>query len=155
MKMGDALRESCVIADLKGSTKEEVLKELTTAMKETGLIESVDEAVGVILEREKLGSTGIGDGVAIPHGKMKGLTHLLCAFGRSKTGINFDAVDGQPVHIVFLLLAPEDSAGLHIQMLSRISRVLRDPSFRKRLIEQGGDGDLYGDIVEEDKKFGG
>ena len=155
MKMGDALRESCVIADLKGATKEDVLRELTTAMKEAGLIGNVDEAVGVILEREKLGSTGIGDGVAIPHGKMKGLTHMLCAFGRSKAGIDFDAVDGKPVHIVFLLLAPEDSAGLHIQMLSRISRVLRDPSFRQRLVEEGGGGSLYSDIVEEDKKFGG
>jgi PTS system nitrogen regulatory IIA component len=155
MKMEDALKESCVIADLKGTTKEEVLRELATAMKEAGVINSVDEAVGVILEREKLGSTGIGDGVAIPHGKMKGLTHLLCAFGRSKTGISFDAVDGKPVHIIFLLLAPEDSAGLHIQMLSRISRVLRDPSFRQRLIEEGAGRNLYGDIVEEDKKFGG
>ena len=111
--------------------------------------------MGVILEREKLGSTGIGEGVAIPHGKMKGIDHILCAFGRSKKGIDFDAVDGKPVHIFFLLLAPEDSAGLHIQMLSRISRILRDPSFRKQLTEQGDDRDLYANIVEEDKKFGG
>ena len=83
------------------------------------------------------------------------MNHILCAFGRSKKGIDFDAVDGKPVHIFFLLLAPEDSAGLHIQMLSRISRILRDPSFRKRLIEEGDDRDLFANIVEEDKKFGG
>ena len=118
-------------------------------------MQDVGETVGVILEREKLGSTGIGDGVAIPHGKMKGLSRILCAFGRSKKGIDFDAVDGKPVHIFFLLLAPEDSAGLHIQMLSRISRILRDPSFRKRLIEEGDDKELFANIVEEDKKFGG
>ncbi|MGA3173839.1 MAG: PTS sugar transporter subunit IIA [Syntrophorhabdales bacterium] len=155
MNMKDVLKESCVIANLKGVTKQEVLTELTTSLKTAGLIQNVGEAVQVILEREKLGSTGIGDGVAIPHGKMKGLTNILCALGRSKDGIDFDAVDDKPVHIVFLLLAPEDSAGLHIQMLSRISRVLRDPSFRKRLIEEGSDTDLYADIVEEDKKFGG
>jgi PTS system nitrogen regulatory IIA component len=155
MNMKDALRESCVIADLKGGTKEEVLTELVSALKDAGLVQDVGQAVGVILEREKLGSTGIGDGVAIPHGKMKGLNRILCVFGRSKEGIDFDAVDGKPVNIFFLLLAPEDSAGLHIQMLSRISRILRDPSFRKRLIEEGDDKDLFTNIVEEDKKFGG
>ncbi len=155
MNMKDALRESCVIADLKGGTKEEVLTQLASSLKSAGLVEDVGQAVGVILEREKLGSTGIGDGVAIPHGKMKGLTRILCVFGRSKTGIDFDAVDGKPVHIFFLLLAPEDSAGLHIQMLSRISRILRDSSFRKRLVEEGDDRDLFANIVEEDKKFGG
>ncbi|MGD0230647.1 MAG: PTS sugar transporter subunit IIA [Syntrophorhabdales bacterium] len=154
MNMKDVLKESCVIADLKGGTKEEVLAELASSLKRAGLIDDTNAAVNVILEREKLGSTGIGEGVAIPHGKMKGLSHILCAFGRSKGGIDFDAVDKKPVHIFFLLIAPEDAAGLHIQMLSRISRVLRDPSFRKRLIEEGDDKDLYTNIVEEDKKFG-
>ena len=155
MNMKDALRESCVIADLKGGTKEGVLTELVSALKNAGLVQDVGQAVGVILEREKLGSTGIGDGVAIPHGKMKGLNRILCVFGRSKEGIDFDAVDGKPVNIFFLLLAPEDSAGLHIQMLSRISRILRDPSFRKRLIEEGDDKEIFDNIVAEDKKFGG
>ena len=154
MNMRDALKESCVIADLKGVTKDEVLKEMASSLKETGFISNVEEAVNVILERERLGSTGIGDGIAIPHGKMKGIDHILCAFGRSKEGVDFDAVDGKPVHILFLLLAPEDSAGLHIQMLSRISRILRDPSLRKRLAEQGKQKDLYTDIVGEDDKFG-
>jgi PTS system nitrogen regulatory IIA component len=109
----------------------------------------------VILEREKLGSTGIGEGVAIPHGKMKGLDTILCAFGRSKKGVEFGAVDRQPVHILFLLLAPEETTGLHLRMLSRISRILRDASFRKRLMEQVDADKLYRDIVEEDKKFSG
>ncbi len=155
MNMKDVLKESCVIADLKGGTKKDVLTELMSTLKESGFIPSVDEAVNVVLEREKLGSTGIGEGVAIPHGKMKGIGHVLCAFGRSKKGVDFDAVDEKPVHIFFLLLAPEDSAGLHIQMLSRISRILRDASFRKRLIEEGGRDDLYANIVGEDEKFGG
>ena len=154
MNMRDALKESCVIADLKSVTKNEVLREMASSLKEAGLVPDVEEAVNVILERERLGSTGIGDGIAIPHGKMKGIDHILCAFGRSKEGVDFDAVDGKPVHILFLLLAPEDSAGLHIQMLSRISRILRDPSLRKRLAEQGKQKDLYADIVGEDDKFG-
>jgi len=154
MNMRDALKESCVIADLKGVTKNEVLTEMASALKEAGFISNVEGAVNVILERERLGSTGIGDGIAIPHGKMKGIDHILCAFGRSMQGVDFEAVDGKPVHILFLLLAPEDSAGLHIQMLSRISRILRDPSFRKHLAEQGKERDLYADIVGEDDKFG-
>jgi PTS system nitrogen regulatory IIA component len=155
MNMKDALKESCVIADLRGRTKKEVLTELVTALQVDGVISNVKETVAVILEREKLGSTGIGEGIAIPHGKMKGIDRILCAFGRSKEGVDFDAIDKKPVHILFLLLAPEDSAGLHIQMLSRISRILRDPSFRKHLTEQGDDRDLYADIVKEDEKFGG
>ena len=155
MNMREALRESCVIADLKGRTKKKVLTELVSSFKEDGLISSVHEAVDVVLEREKLGSTGIGEGIAIPHGKMKGIDSILCAFGRSKEGVDFDAIDGKPVHIVFLLLAPEDSAGLHIQMLSRISRILRDQTFRKHLVEQSLSEDLFSEIVGQDEKFGG
>ncbi len=155
MNISDALRETCVIADLKGETKEEVLNELVVALKEMGLIENVEEAVKVILEREKLGSTGIGDGVAIPHGKMKRLQNVLCAFGKSTRGIPFGAVDGQPVHIFFLLLAPEESTGLHLKMLSRISRIVRDAAFRKKLMEEVRAPQVYKDIVEEDKKFSG
>ncbi len=155
MNISDALRETCVIADLKGGTKDEVLRELVTSLKEMGLIENVEEAVKVILDREKLGSTGIGDGVAIPHGKMKKLQNVLCAFGRSSKGIAFGAVDGQPVHIFFLLLAPEETTGLHLKMLSRISRIVRDASFRKKLMEEVNTPQVYKDIVEEDKKFSG
>ena len=155
MNIGDVLREACVVADVTGGTKEAVLTELVSALKQEGLIEDAGEAVRVILEREKLGSTGIGEGVAIPHGKMRGLDTILCAFGRSKKGVQFGAVDGQPVHIFFLLLAPEETTGLHLKLLSRISRILRDTSFRKKLMEQMDANRLYRDIVEEDKKFSG
>jgi nitrogen PTS system EIIA component len=153
--MKDVLKESCVIADLKGTSKKEILSELARSFKDAGLIRDVDGAVDVIFEREKLGSTGIGEGIAIPHGKMKGIDRILCAFGRSKKGVDFDAVDGKPVHIFFLLLAPEESVGLHIQMLSRISRILRDEGFRRHLIEEAENNDLYTDIVAQDEKFGG
>lgn len=155
MNLGDVLREACVLVDLKGETKEQVLRELVSALKEEHLVQDEEEAVRVILERESLGSTGIGDGVAIPHGKMKGLSSMLCAFGRSVKGVSFDAVDRQPVHIFFLLLAPEETAGLHLKMLSRISRILRDAPFRKRLMEQGVAPELYRAIVEEDRKYSG
>ncbi len=153
MRMEDILKDSCVVADLKGKTKNEVLLELVDTLKKAHLVEDIEKAVSVILEREKLGSTGIGDGVAIPHGKMKGLHSILCAFGKSKEGLDFDAVDSKPVHIFFLLLAPEDSASLHLKTLSRISKLLRDPSFRKRLTELSSSRDIYNAIVEEDGKI--
>lgn len=153
MKLGDVLKESCVIADLKGQAKEEVLRELALALKNSGQINDVDAAVNVMVERESLGSTGIGDGIAIPHGKLKGLSQILCVFGRSQKGVPFDSVDRKPVHIFFLLLAPEGSAGVHLKMLSRISRILRDQSFRHRLMEQTGQRELYADITSEDEKF--
>ena len=153
MRMEDILRDSCVVADLKGETKNEVLHELVDTLKKAHLVEDIEKAVNVILEREKLGSTGIGDGVAIPHGKMKGLQGMLCAFGKSKAGLDFNAVDSKPVHIFFLLLAPEDSASLHLKTLSRISKLLRDPSFRKRLAELSSSDDIYKAIIEEDGKI--
>jgi PTS system nitrogen regulatory IIA component len=153
MSIEDVLKESCVIADIKGTTKRDVLFELVYVLEKAMLIENVEKAVNVILEREKLGSTGIGDGVAIPHGKTKSIHNILCAFGRSQEGIDFNAVDGKPVHIFFLLLAPEDSASLHLKMLSRISKILRDLSFRKKLMELTDTHEIYTSIIEEDKRL--
>jgi len=153
MRIEEILKESCVVADIKGKTKGETLFELVDILKKANLIHNIEKAVNVILEREKLGSTGIGDGVAIPHGKMKGIHNIVCAFGRSKDGVDFDAVDRKPVHIFFLLLAPEDSASLHLKMLSRISKILRDPSFRKRLIDLTDAHDIYTNVVEEDRRL--
>ena len=152
MTIEEVLPEQCVLSDLTGTTKKEVVVELVSALKKADLIQDVDKAVNVVLEREKLGSTGIGEGVAIPHGKLKGIRNILCVFGRSRKGIDFDAVDHNPVHIFFLLIAPEDSASLHLQMLSRISKILRDPSFRKSLVESGKEANLYQKVVEEDRK---
>jgi len=135
LRLVDILKESSVISDIKGKTKKEILTELAGQLNASGLIKDIEPVVKIIMEREALGSTGIGDGVAIPHGKMAGSGNVLCVFGRSKKGVDFDAVDGQPVHIFFLVLAPEDSASLHLKVLSRISKILRDPSFRKKLLK--------------------
>jgi PTS system nitrogen regulatory IIA component len=153
MTIEEVLAERCVLAHVQGVTKQDVLIELVSALTRANLIKNEKEVVNVILEREKLGSTGIGESVAIPHGKLKGLKNIICVFGRSLQGVEFDAVDQKPVHIFFLLLAPENSASLHLKMLSRISKLLRDPSFRKRLMELGDSHDIYRSIVEEDRKI--
>lgn len=153
MNLEDILIESCVIGNLKASTKKDVIYEMCDSLKKAGLIENVQEVVDVILEREKLGSTGIGEGIAIPHGKMKGIKNMLCVLGKSEKGIDFDSIDNKPVHIIVLLLAPEGSASMHLKMLSRISKILRDTSIRNRLLELKNAREIYSYILEEDKKI--
>lgn len=153
MNLATALRESCVIADIQAKTKKEILVELVKPLKQEGLIQDVEAVVEIIMERERLGSTGIGDGVAIPHGKLKTADTLLCAVGRSKEGVDFDAVDRKPVYIFFLVLAPENSASLHLKLLSRISRILRDQSFRSRLLKLANAHEIYSDIIAADEKL--
>lgn len=153
MRLAEILTESCVLADIKGKTKEDILSELVGSLKKANLIDNTDETKRVIMERERLGSTGIGDGVAIPHGKLKKLDRILCVAARSLDGVDFDAVDRKPVHIFFLVLAPEDSASMHLKVLSRISKILRDKSFRKKLLKLADAHELYTTLVEADSKI--
>lgn len=153
MKITDILDEASVVQDLRSATKKGVLEELSNVLVREGKLPDQDRVVEVLLEREKLGSTGIGDGIAIPHGKMKGIKRLVASFGRSIRGVNFESVDNKPTHLFFLLVAPENSAGVHLKALARISRLLKDSSFRNRLMEAGDRQDLYRTIVEADETF--
>ena len=109
--------------------------------------------VGALEERERLNSTALGDGVAIPHGKLPGVRRVIAAFARSRAGVDFQSLDGKPTHLFFLLVAPEDSAGAHLKALARISRLLKDESFRQRLMRAGDGADLFRTIREEDEKY--
>jgi len=153
LKIAEILREQCVVADIKGKTKKEIITELVEALEKARLIEDVETVVNVVMEREKLGSTGIGNGVAVPHGKLKNINNIVCALGRSQNGVDFDAVDRGLVHIFFLVLAPEDSASLHLKVLSRITKILRDQSLRKKVIKLSNTHDIYMSILEEDEKI--
>jgi PTS system nitrogen regulatory IIA component len=153
MKIMDVLVRDAVILDLAAETKRDALISLAKALAEaeTGLDES--RLLNVLMEREKLQSTGIGEGVAIPHGKLPGLTRLLASFARSRTGVDFESIDGQPTHLFFLLMVPEQSGGQHLKALARISRFFRDAAFRKRLLEAETRDDVFRAIEEEDAKF--
>ncbi len=153
MKIAEILQEQCIVADIKGKTKREIITELVEALAKARLIEDVEAVVNVVMDREKLGSTGIGNGVAVPHGKLKNIKNIMCALGRSQNGVDFDAVDRSPVHIFFLVLAPEDSASLHLKVLSRITKILRDQSLRKKVIKLTTVHDIYTSILEEDEKI--
>ncbi|MFH2139056.1 MAG: PTS sugar transporter subunit IIA [Candidatus Omnitrophota bacterium] len=133
MKIMEFLHEKALCADIKATTKEGVIEELVGLLVDAQVIKDKEKLTKILLEREALGSTGIGQGVAIPHGKSESVKKLVAAFGLSQKGVNFDSLDGEPVYIFFLLVAPEDSAGPHLKALARISRILKDKYFRDTL----------------------
>jgi PTS system nitrogen regulatory IIA component len=153
MKIMDILVKDAVILDVDSQDKPAVLATLARAVAnaETGL--DPDRLLQVLIERENLQSTGIGDGVAIPHGKVAGLPKLLAGFARSPRGVDFASIDGQPTYLFFLLVVPEHSGGMHLKALARISRFFRDAGFRKALMEAETREDVLRAIEEEDAKF--
>lgn len=153
MKIMDILNKDCIIPELRSKNKKEVLEELTGALLSSKANLDKEALVAVLLERERLGSTGIGDGIAIPHGKIQDLDELVLSFGRSTEGIEFDSMDGRPTHLFFLLIAPENSAGIHLRALAKISRLLKSGQFRQRLLEAENSEALFQVIQEEDKEF--
>ncbi len=153
MKIMDILVGDAVVLDLAATRKDEILAEMANALcrAEPGI--DADALMRVLTEREKLQSTGIGEGVAIPHGKMPGLHRLIASFARSRGGVDFDSIDGQATHLFFLLVVPEHSGGQHLKALARISRFFRDAAFRARLQEAESVADVLRAIEEEDAKF--
>ena len=151
MRLIDLLNPGAVIPDLKGREKQEVLGELAAAVA-PGLGVPAERVARVLAEREKLGSTGIGDGIAIPHGKLDGIEGLRVGFARSVSGVDFEAMDGGTTHLFFVLIAPEESVGDHLKMLARISRMLKDNAFRSRLMKAKSREEILLTIEEEDAK---
>ena len=153
MNLTEIIEENNIIPELKAKDKKGVLEELAAVISRHE--PSIDKGalVKVLVERERLGSTGIGDGVAIPHGKMNGVSHPIISFGRSRQGLDFDSMDGQPAHLFFLLIAPEDSSSVHLQVLAKIAKILKNRDFRKKLMEPGTKKELYQTIVQTDEEF--
>ena len=150
MKVTELLKREFIIEELVSRTKRDVLRELADAVLQGREGYEPEETVNILQEREKLGSTGIGDGIAIPHGKLAIIDEMAISFGRSTEGIDFNAMDGRPVHLFFLLLAPENAAGQHLKMLAKISRMLKDESFRKDLLASRSREELLKIITDKD-----
>jgi len=153
MKIMDYLNEEWVIPDLKGTDKPSILKELSGVLVKPCQVSCAEELVQVLLDREKLGSTGIGEGIAIPHGRLKKLKRFYISFGRSLKGVDFDSIDRKPSQLFFLVMAPENSAVDNLKLLSRIVTLLKEPSFKKRLMEAPSPKELFQIISEEDEKY--
>ena len=153
MRIVDILPEALIVPSLQGRTKDEVLHELAAALAAAEPAVDAARLVDVLRERERLGSTAIGDGIAIPHGKWLGLASVVAVFGRHAEGVDFDSLDGRPTHLFFLLVAPEDSVGQHLKALARVSRLLKDAAFRQALVSTADPQQLYACIRREDEKY--
>jgi len=152
MKILDFLNKETIITELKATDKKGVLEELTLPVSQiTGTDHK--ELVRVLIERERLGSTGIGKGIGIPHGKLKELESLILGFGLSRKGVDFDAMDGKPTHIFFLLLTPENSTDLHLKLLARISKILKGESFTEKILQAADKEEVINLIQGVDEEF--
>ena len=152
MKIMEFLNRKAMTTNLKATDKEGVIRELVDLLAKSGEIKKKEDLVKALLTRESLGSTGIGQGIGIPHTKSSAVKSLVAAFGLSQEGVNFDSLDGEPVYIFFLLIAPEESAGPHLKALARISRMLKDKYFRELLKKSKDDKEVLKIIEEEDSK---
>lgn len=141
MKLGEYLEPEYVLADMKAENKQEALRELLEPLQNVPGVD-VQHALDILLERERIGTTGIGDGIAIPHGKLEELERILLIFGRSAKGVDFQALDHKPCHIFFMVLAPEQTTGTHLRILAHISRLLKNEGFRDSLM-QADPGELH------------
>ena len=152
MKLTDILVRDACLVDIKGATKPEVLRELAEAL--VSAVPTLDRAelYAMLLEREKLGTTAMGDGIAIPHARIESLDRVLAVFGLSRAGVDFDSLDARPTHLFFLLVAPGREGSAHLLLLARLSRLLGIDAFRARLREVGTTDELFRAIEEEESR---
>jgi len=152
MKILDVLQKESIISDLKSQDKKGILEELVAPIASITGVNHKD-LVRVLMDREQLGSTGIGGGIGIPHGKLKQLESLALGFGLSRKGVDFESMDNQPTHIFFLLVTPENSTGLHLKMLARVSRILKHDQFKAKLLSATNTDEIFSIIKEQDDEF--
>ena len=153
MKISEILTKKNIIKDLKSFDKESVLEELSNFLKDRGEIPNKKNLLLSLIEREKLGSTGIGENVAIPHAKIRDIDKIITVFARSQIGVEFESLDQKPVNFIYLILAPENSTGLHLKALARISRLFKNPSLRESVLRANETDQIYSILVDEDSKF--
>lgn len=153
MRIMDYIKEEGVISDLQATDKLSVLKELTRVLIKPYPSRLAEEIIQAVLNRERLGSTGIGEGVAIPHGQHKRLEDFIVSFGRSIKGVNFDSIDQKPTHLFFLVIGPENSEVNNLKLLSRVATLLKNTSFREQLMKAHSQRELFQLITEEDEKY--
>ncbi|MCZ7645197.1 MAG: PTS sugar transporter subunit IIA [Planctomycetota bacterium] len=157
MKLSDIIPDGGIGDELQATEKEAVIRELVDLLVKAGRVdgEASKKVIKALMDREELGSTGIGSGVAVPHAKHDSISDLVCAFGRSKKGVNFDALDGEPVFVFFLLLSSKGASGSHLEALAFISRLVRDEKFVKFLRDAKDAKDIRDVLNEADQTFGG
>ena len=152
MKLQDVIDKEAILLDLKSKDKIGILNELVApAARITGIDQS--RMVRVLMDRERLGSTGIGGGIAIPHGKLKNLESVVLGFGLSAKGVDFESMDGRPTHLFFLLLTPENATDLHLKLLARVSRLLKQEDLKEMLMHAASPEEIIDIVKKDDKDF--
>jgi len=152
MKILEVLQKEAILVNLNASDKKGVLDELAAPVARIAN-QDKEDLVRVLIERERLGSTGIGGGVGIPHGKFKNLNLCAWGLGLSHKGVDFESIDGLPTHLFFLLVTPENSTGLHLRVLAKISRILKNDEFKQRLLNAVDSDEIFSIIKEVDEEF--
>jgi len=152
MKISEILNKDSIVANLESTNKNGVIKELALAISKATNAQS-DEIASVLMERETLGSTGIGGGIAIPHGKLNSVESVTVGFGLSRGGVEYDSLDNRLVHIFFLLLTPEKSTGGHLKVLAQISKLLKKTQFKEGLRTAASVDEIYEIIMEQNEEF--
>jgi fructose-specific phosphotransferase system IIA component len=153
MKVSDLLEEKFILSEFKGETKEEIINELIDLFNDDPRVSNINDVKTCVIEREKIMSTGVGKGFAIPHGKTNSITDILAAFGKSEKAIDYSALDGEPVYLVFLLVGKDAFVGKHIKLLSRISRLMNSDEFREKLINAKNKNEILQIFNEEEKNY--
>ena len=153
MKIEEILKKESVIADLLGDSKVKVIKEMTQCLKKNNFIKNDQALFETLMEREKLGSTGIGENVAIPHGKSDEVTQIITVLARSKKGVEFESLDQKPVHFVCMVIAPAHSTGQHLKVLARVSRIFKNQGIREEILKAENSDTIYSILINEDSKF--
>jgi PTS system nitrogen regulatory IIA component len=153
MKIVDLIKRDMVVPALEATDKRGILEELAAYMAAHHSRIDRTALAKVLIEREQLASTAIGEGVAIPHGKLGAVGEIVACLGRARNGVEFDSMDGQPTYLFFVLVAPESSTGAHLKALARISRVFKDPEFRRRLLAAPDGESMYDVVASEDAKY--
>lgn len=150
MNICELLNENLILPELAGTTKQHVIEEVVRHLAAVQPNVNAGDLLKALLEREKLGSTGIGNGIAIPHGKLSGISDIILVCARSRAGVPFEAIDGKPIHLFFLLVAPANSTGGHLKALARLSRLLKNDEFRHALLTAPTAQDMLNIIHNED-----
>ncbi len=153
MNITNVLQLSSIKSSLGGKNKKEVLNEMIDLLKNSDKIKNLEVVRKAVLAREEIMSTGVGEGFAIPHGKTNAVNGIIAAFGRTSEPVEFEAVDGKPVSLIFLLVGMENLVGPHIKLLSRISRMMNKEEFRKKLLDAKDEEEIFNIFEEEEKNY--
>jgi fructose PTS system EIIBC or EIIC component len=153
MKVTDILKKDFIISELKGKEKEQVINELIDLFKNDKRVNDIEKVRTAVLEREKIMSTGVGKGFAIPHGKTDAINEIIAAFGKTNSAIEYQALDNKPVNLVFLLVGKDNLVSTHIKLLSRISRMMNKDEFREGLLKASSSEEIFELFKQEEENY--